>query len=400
MAARRRPRVVIAGAGIAGSLIASGLSDRDDVEVICLERTPSGEQMDAGTGLNVGPNAIKALRRSQPERAATIVANSIPWERWTIELTDGERLMDLPLAQVADNPGIRIRWAELYALLRAPIAAVTRYGAELAACSADDGRIAASVRDVASGEVTSIGDIDLLIAADGRYSVARQTFLGVETPQFLGVCLYRLLFPVEDDCPIDDYTQWFNGPRRLLAFRVPGNFVYLAGSFPILDGMVPPEMKDGARLRQIYVPASGKVSAPVDYLLDKIEAHADRIHWARLQDGSVQYTGPAGVLFVGDAAHPMVPTLGQGATQAVEDACVVADTIRAMLDRGRDLRDVPRAVDMQRGERARFVVDFSREATDTMLEGADPVAGTRRKTSPDFLGRLERLYRQVAEPIA
>ena len=57
-----------------------------------------------------------------PERAEAIVANSLPWKRWTIGLTDGQVLMELASSEVSDNPGIRIRWSELYALLRAPIA--------------------------------------------------------------------------------------------------------------------------------------------------------------------------------------------------------------------------------------------------------------------------------------
>ena len=45
--------------------------------------------------------------------------------------------------------------------------------------------------------------------------------------------------------------------------------------------------------------------------------------------------------------------------------------------------------------RVQFVVDFSRNATDTMLPGADPVAGTMRKLEPPFQDRLRRLYRDT-----
>jgi salicylate hydroxylase len=96
----------------------------------------------------------------------------------------------------------------------------------------------------------------------------------------------------------------------------------------------------------------------------------------------------------------MVPTLGQGATQAVEDACVVVDEIRMALRAGRPLVEVPARVEARRRERVRFVVDFSREATDTMLEGADPRAGTLRKTERPFQEKLERLYRDVPMPVA
>ena len=395
----RKPRIVVAGAGIAGSLIASGLSERSDIELICLERVEADAHMDAGTGLNIGPNAIKALHAAMPERAQAIVSNSYPWERWAISLTDGRKLMDLELADVADNAGIRIRWAELYALLRAPLREIIRFGAELTGCGRDGEGLFVGYRNGAGEE--HIDGIDLLIAGDGRYSRIRDNFFGAEEPNFLGVCLYRMLYPAGENCPIGDYGQWFNGPNRLLAFRVPGDFVYCAGSFPIGVGeTVTDEMKSPAALRRAYTPPSGQLSEAAAYLVNAIETYSDRIHWARLQDGTVRYAGAPGVLLVGDAAHPMVPTLGQGATQAVEDACVVVDELRHALEAGEDVAAVPARVAARREERAQFVVDYSRDATDTMLSGADPVAGTLKKLGPAFQDRLKRLYRDTPVPRA
>jgi salicylate hydroxylase len=47
----------------------------------------------------------------------------------------------------------------------------------------------------------------------------------------------------------------------------------------------------------------------------------------------------------------------------------------------------------------RFVMEFSLEATDTMLEGADPVEGTRLKNEAPFQNRLKALYRDVGLPL-
>jgi 2-polyprenyl-6-methoxyphenol hydroxylase-like FAD-dependent oxidoreductase len=388
------PRIVISGAGVAGSLIAAGLSGRDDVEVICLERARLTDHLDAGTGLNMGPNALKTLASVMPERGETIAANSLPWQRWLVALTSGHVLMDLPLADVADNPGIRIRWAELYALLRKPLAPHIVYGIDVRGCGRDESGVVVRYTD-AHGSPRSITDVDLFVAGDGRYSQVRRQFLGDDPPTLLGVCLYRILFPVDDDCPVDDYGQWFQGPNRLLAFRVPGNFVYCAGSFPITDGVVTDAMKEAAALAARYVPGDCAPSREAQFLIDAIIRHVDDIHWARLQEGPVKYMAADGVLLVGDAAHPMVPTLGQGATQAVEDACVVVDEVRRSLSDGGALGDVPRRVEERRRERVQFVVDFSRDATDTMLAGADPVAGTLRKLEPPFVRNLTRLYRDV-----
>jgi len=396
----RKPRIVVAGAGIAGSLIASGLGDRTDCELICLERVGPREQGEAGTGLNIGPNAIKCLGLHLPRDAETIVRNSLPWSRWTIALTSGQTLMDLPLDAVADNPGVRIRWAELYALLREPLRDLLIYNAELTGCRQDGDGSFVTWRDRESGAESRIDGIDLLIAGDGRYSAIRQFVLGrPEVPLFLNVCLYRVLFPAGPDCPIEDYGQWFNGPNRLLAFRVPGDFVYCAGSFPIPPGSGTPDaMKQPAFLRAAYMPADRVPSREAAYLIDAVVRYADRIHWARLQEGSVAYGQKSGILLAGDAAHPMVPTLGQGATQACEDACVVVDEIKLALAEGGPLAAVPARVERRRAERARFVVDLSRDATDTMLAGADPVEGTRWKTEPPFQHQLMRLYRDVPLP--
>lgn len=400
MADRKPQRIVVAGAGIAGSLIASGLGEQAGVEVICLERAGADDHLDAGTGLNIGPNAIKALKAAMPERAQAILDNSLAWQRWTISLTSGRPLMDLALGDVADNAGIRIRWAELYALLRKPLGGAIRYGAELLSCGRNDQGLYAVYRDGATGAETRIDDIDLLIAADGRYSRIREHFLSREEPHFLGVCLYRVLFPAGADCPVEDYGQWFNGPNRLLAFRVPGDFVYCAGSFPIEDGLVTDAMKTPQFLRGAYTPEGGELCAEAAYLVREIERNVDRIHWARLQDGTTRFDAGEGVLLVGDSAHPMVPTLGQGATQAVEDACVVVDEVRRALAGGKPLADLPANVAARRTERAEFVVSFSRDATDTMLAGADPVAGTLKKLEPAFRARLERLYRDVPVPLS
>ncbi|MCB1495450.1 MAG: FAD-dependent monooxygenase [Bauldia sp.] len=392
--------MLVAGCGIAGSLIAAGLRDEPGVEVTCLEKATTVDHADAGTGVNIGPNGIKSLSGFMPEQADALVKASLPWKRWTIALTSGEDLMDLDLSEVADNDGIRIRWAELYALLRGPLGDGVRYGAELESCGiAGDGRLTATWRDRTADAVERAEDIDLLIGGDGRYSKVRTAFSGDNPPMFLGVCLYRLLFPVGPDCPIDDYGQWFNGPNRLLAYRVPGDFVYLAGSFPIpADSGVPDAMKNAEALTAVYRPATGTPSREAGFLIGAIERHCDSIHWARLQEASILFRPAERVLLVGDAAHPMVPTLGQGATQAMEDACVVVDEVRRALREDRSLASVPAAVEQRRAERVRFVVDFSRDATDTMLAGADPHAGTLEKRDPPFQEKLKRLYRDVAMP--
>ena len=95
------------------------------------------------------------------------------------------------------------------------------------------------------------------------------------------------------------------------------------------------------------------------------------------------------MLLLGDAAQAMVPTLGQGATQAIEDGVIAASILR----KGGGVK----AIAASRDSRVEFVRDFSLEATDTML-GTDPVAGTKAKSGPEFLAKLKKLYRDVPGP--
>jgi 2-polyprenyl-6-methoxyphenol hydroxylase-like FAD-dependent oxidoreductase len=120
-----------------------------------------------------------------------------------------------------------------------------------------------------------------------------------------------------------------------------------------------------------------------------------------VQDGLSRYAHPSGrLLLLAAAAHPMVPTLGQGATQAIEDACVAAKEMEAALDAGKPFRSVPDRVANRRTERVQFVSTLSREASDTMLRGADPVAGAAWKQEAGFQRSLERLYRDAPSPSA
>ena len=146
-------------------------------------------------------------------------------------------LFDLPLADVADGPGWRIRWSELYRVLREAAGASVHYGCEITAIGRDaaDPR-KTSVAWTQDGKTFRLDGIDLLIAADGRYSGVRRVISGEPPIKHIGVAISRVLVPDTSNGLIDDYEQWFNGPNRLLSFRVPPDHIYIAGAFPI-----PPE---------------------------------------------------------------------------------------------------------------------------------------------------------------
>jgi 2-polyprenyl-6-methoxyphenol hydroxylase-like FAD-dependent oxidoreductase len=396
-------RIVIIGAGVAGCVMARRLSRLDGAEVICLERVAPDDHSEAGTGLNVGPNAVKALKFADPALAEAITQASFAWMNWRISLTDGTELFNLRLKDVADGPGWRIRWSELYRVLRNAAGATVRYGCEITGIGRDDSDPRkTAVAWSEGGKDRRIDNIDLLIAADGRYSEVRRAFSGRPNVRHTGVAISRVLVPDTSDGLIDDYEQWFNGPKRLLAFRVPPGHVYIACAFPIPpEADIPPHLKTSEALRAAYTPPNAPSSAQAAWMIDQICANVADTHWARMQEHDALYHAEdCNVLYLGDAAHGMVPTLGQGATQAIEDAAVASTLIvRLHRDGQRDVASWLKEIAALREKRMRFVMEFSLAATDTMLEGADPVAGTRHKTERPFLDRLRTLYNDVGLPL-
>ncbi len=85
---------------------------------------------------------------------------------------------------------------------------------------------------------------------------------------------------------------------------------------------------------QKFTPENGKLSDQCAWIVDQICDQISNNHWSRMQEHDVLYADPVcNVLYLGDAAHGMVPTLAQGATQAIEDACMAADHITKAFSR-------------------------------------------------------------------
>lgn len=376
-------RIGIVGAGVAGCLVAQGLARARGFAVDLFERAPEGAQDGAGTGLNIGPNGLKALRLYDPAGHARLRAASYEWRRWTVDLTDGTRLLDFDLLDFAEETGARLRWSELYAALRAPLGGAIRRGHAFEALEHDAAGRPVPVFRTPDG-LARFGAYDLLIAGDGRFSKLREIACGPIHAAQLGVGIWRLLTG-DRDCPFDDYGQWFHASNRLLAYRVPGGHVYACGVFPIDTPDIEARHKTPGFQRDLFGAALCPGAA---WILERALAPEAALHWARLQVSPLaRGRADARILLLGDAAQAMVPTLGQGATQAIEDGVLAA----ALLRKGKGVAEIA----AMRDARVEFVRDFSVEASDTLLPGADPVAGTLAKKGPEFRAKLRRLYTDV-----
>lgn len=390
-------RVAISGVGVAGGVIATGLATLPGVEVLAFERVGPEDHAVAGNGLNVGPNALLALDRALPALAARLREVSLPWRQWRASTVGGELLLNLPLADVAACDGLRIRWAELYRACREHNAGVVRYRAEVEAVqvSGDAAPLAVTVR-TADGGHQRIEGIDLLIAAEGRFGGLRPQLCGAPGVTHLGVANFRVLLQDHGRWPLDDLEQWFNGPHRLLAFRLRDGLVYLSGNLPIDPGQdTPAHVKTAAWLDRCYTPAEGPMAEVPARLLEGACNAAERgeLHWSRLQESTVcWHDASARVLFPGDAGHAMVPTLGQGATTAIEDGAVFVELFREALAQGLEAPALVHRFVQQRRARVDFIRQLSWQASDVIMADRFSIAGVRAKAEPAYTAQLRRLY--------
>jgi salicylate hydroxylase len=389
-------RVVLVGAGVAGGVIARGLRGMSGIDLVMVERVAPRDHARAGNGLNIGPNALLALDRLLPEMAAELRAASLPWTRWRASLIDGTLLHDLPLAEVAHGPGVRIGWSELYRIVREPVADVTRYGQRCVDVVVErDGKARLTVARGADGALEEIGGIDLVIACDGRYSRVRERLCGAPAVRHLGVANFRLLIDDRGASGIDDLDQWYHGPNRLLAFRLVDGRIYLTGNFPIAPGSeIAESQKTAAFLRGAYLPSAGPTDAAGDFLIEATCRQLATLHWSRLQESGTRFHDASGhVLFVGDSAHAMAPSLGQGATQAIEDGCAFLGLFRQRHgDAGFTVAGLTAAYDGLRRARIEFVKQFSWDSSASLVMGSDPLATNRAKTTPLYRAQLRQLY--------
>ncbi|MEN9221491.1 MAG: NAD(P)/FAD-dependent oxidoreductase [Thermostichus sp. BF3_bins_97] len=392
-------RIAVAGAGVAGAIVAGAFRDSSDIEVICLEKVGPNDHDHAGNGLNVGPNALKALSQVSEALVSELQKNSLPWERWLASLADGSLLYHIPLAEVADRPGIRIRWSELYRLLRADAMGNTRFHAQsISILFQSNGQVSLKLATPAHPQGTDLQNLDLVVAADGRYSKLRSTLCGDPPVSHLGVSNFRALVADNGGLAIDDMEQWFNGPRRLICFRLADGLLYVSGNLPIVPGSeVPSQYKDPDFVRMAYVENQTHPDSRLVTLSEIFSAQANSFHWARAQEIETQFFDARGrVLFIGDAAHAMCPTLGQGATQAIEDAAALVVLLREAIEA--DCLHpalICQAFAYMRRERIEFVKRFSWEASEALLLGADPIVANHQKAGEAYKQKLRQLYQDV-----
>lgn len=322
-------KVLIAGGGI-GGLSAALACARAGAEVALFER--SAEFSEFGAGIQLSPNVVKILYGWDLQEAlAEVVA--FPDRLQVRSAHSGAELGMLRLgddiARRYGAPYLTIHRADLHALL---LAALQQQGGVALNLSSSVISFEETETDVAvqlahDQEVRG----DLLVGADGGWSSIRQQLLADGTPQPTGQLAYRALIS-QARLPMhlrsSQVTAWLGPQMHVVQYPVRrGEWLNVVA---IVHGQVQGDMShwdhsgNAAELQQ-------RLQATCKPLKDLIQAVPDWRLWALsirppMRSGREQAGGRVALL--GDAAHPMVPYLAQGAGMAIEDAAVLARVLQ------------------------------------------------------------------------
>jgi salicylate hydroxylase len=175
-------------------------------------------------------------------------------------------------------------------------------------------------------------EADVIIGADGLQSVVRQSLFGDESPRFTGTMCWRTVVPVPDDHLLDyvspDASFWLGPHGHVVTYYVSGgravNLVAIRETSAWVE-----ESWNVASSRQEMIAGFPDWHPNLQKLFSQAE-HV--VKWG-LFDRDPMLTWTSGrITLLGDAAHPALPFLSQGAAMAIEDAFVLARVLAETQD--------------------------------------------------------------------
>ena len=314
-------RIAIAGAGVAGLTTALALLQQGFKVDVFEQASQLGE---LGAGLQISPNGSRVLQALGLEAALKTCVSQAQGKEIRMWNT-GQRwkLFDLGEDCLArfGAPYWMVHRGDLHRVL------VEAFNARSDRPVRLNARVV-NARSTEAGVTFELNDgsqhrADGLLAADGVHSVLREQLLGEDKAQFTGLLAWRGLVPVERlsaHLQAQVGTNWVGPGAHVITYPVRGGQLMNVVGIIEREGWRSEswtERGTHAELLQDF----GHWHADVCELMSAIE---QPFKWALL--GRAPQTGWAQgrVCLLGDAAHPTLPFLAQGANMAIEDAAVMA----------------------------------------------------------------------------
>src|SRR3984957_7815436 len=350
-------RIIIIGAGI-GGLAAALTLRRAGLDVRVFEQ--AAELREVGAGIQISPNASRILHRlglEEPMRRMGVRPRSILIRRWD----DGREIARQPLADACERnfgaPYYNFHRAELLDVLAAAVPdGVLHLDHRCVGLTQNGDRV--EVRFHNGGTAGAA----VVVGAAGIHSTVREAILGPESPRFSGHVAYRGLVPAARVAHLRIElvaSLWWGPNRHFVHYFVGANARYLnwvaitPGEWRLESWTATGEVADALKEFEGWLPEVHAIIAAVDATN----------RWALYDRDPLPRWTVGRVTLMGDAAHPMLPYMAQGAVQSIEDAAVLAkcleraDThdVGAALSRYEQTRK-PRASRCQEGSRNNAVM--------------------------------------------
>ncbi|MBT52484.1 MAG: monooxygenase [Mameliella sp.] len=332
--------ITIIGAGIGGLAAALALRARG-AEVRILEQAEAIREV--GAGIQISPNGLRVLQALELGEGFRRI--SVRGQAVSLRNLRGAEVLRMDLAGLPEDHSYRfVHRADFVELLAARARAV---GVRV--------RLLQNVRDVAPGASPRItlcnGDAtcaDLVIGADGLHSVLRPVLNGAAQPFFTGQVAWRAVVPNKVSHPAEARVHMGPG-RHMVSYPLRGgDMVNLVAVQERSDWAAEgwSHRDDAANLRAAFAGFGGVVPG----LLSGVENPG---LWGLFRHPVAQHWHGDHVALLGDAAHPTLPFLAQGANMALEDAWVLADTLAG----ARDMAEGLAAYQQRRRARVVKVID-------------------------------------------
>lgn len=389
-------KVLIVGGGI-GGLTAALCCHHFGHEVVVFEQ--AAEISDVGAGIQIPPNAMKVF-------AALGVGDEIAKNAFrpaAIEARMGEsgrEIFNIPLAGRAVErwgaPYLHIHRADYIEALREALMArapdALMLGAEASGYSQNSEGVNLTLKDGRS----FTGDV--LIGADGIRSKIREAMLGADKPIFTGNVAWRVVVPTAalgEQTPHPTACVWMGRGRHGVTYRLRG------GELTNFVGVVERDDWRGESWSE-----AGEVSEALSDFNDwhpaitsilKAAKPGSLYRWALFDRAPLDKWTEGRAALLGDAAHPMLPFLAQGAAMAVEDSWALADELSKV---GRPVetsliayqeRRAPRTTRAQKGSRANMKT-FHKRSKLSQLTAYGPMWLAGRAAPMIVHQRMDWLY--------
>jgi salicylate hydroxylase len=315
-------RVVIIGGGIGGLTAAHALS-RTGIEVAVYEAAAELKEIGAGVALHA--NAMKVLRTIGLEDGVREIAGRSQWAA-TRNWRTGRVITRTSRQQQAASFGIEgatAHRADLLDVLAGALpAGIVTLNKRCTSATSDGDTAVARFTDGSEIEA------DVIIGADGIHSAVRTSLFGPDDPRFTGKICYRSVVPaqaVRGARPDTDNAQWLGPHGTIVLYPLRGEE---------LINIVAHYDDDGYR-HESWIAECDRAEVLERYagwhesLLRLFAAAGTWYKWALYDRDPIPQWTRGRITLLGDAAHPMLPYLGQGACQAIEDGAVLATALSA-----------------------------------------------------------------------